>query len=239
MSQMNRKAPVLVYSHIEKSAGTSMRLLLWDNYGRENVFWYGIDTPAGQPLNPAKLGKYAAIGGHFDFSEFDSVEYPTLRTAVVREPVARAASLFHYHAVVEIEELRKIWLQHGFDPSSMKNTLADCPRFVNAISNAQCRRLSGERNYSAVKNKLSGMDCVLGAIDDLPDYTRYLGAHLGWRCVDMPSVNQGDKAVEEQLRRDKAVVGMIEGLNIEDTKLYEFINHHGIYGTVGHHQSTY
>ena len=51
------------YHHIQKTAGTSFRLWLWEKLGREDVFWQGVDGSFNDKDNKKLKSKGIKIYG--------------------------------------------------------------------------------------------------------------------------------------------------------------------------------
>ena len=115
--------PQLISIHILKTAGTSLRNLFYGFYGREKVFWYGIDSmePA---YKPEELENYPVIGGHRHRGFYGKELGNQLFTTLVREPLARCFSLFNYYACADEphpNEMRPQWQKEGLDPDDIPN----------------------------------------------------------------------------------------------------------------------
>ena len=166
--------PQVVFIHIPKTAGTSQRALFYHNYGQENVFWFGVQ---GRPsrwvpsrIVLSRLMDFDAVGGHRSFRFFRHIDQRVLFASVVREPVARVASLYNYFRSRIAEPNRTGWLWSGLDPHSIVRTIFECQRFRREISNSQCKYLSGGNTFAQVQSVLESRNFVVGSFDDLGSF---------------------------------------------------------------------
>lgn len=212
--------PVFVFCHIEKSAGTSFRTLLWKNYGRQNCFWYGIDQAFGEKLKPGELGGYRVVGGHFNLSAFDHAPYPMLQVAVVRDPVDRVASLFRYHARSGNEASRKQWRDWGLRPESLLQTIEDCPQFREAIDNTQCRRVCGKPESRVALERAASFPFVLATHENIDLLVEELGSALNWPFTEMTRENVAEAGYRDEILGEPGAREAAESLCVEDRKLY-------------------
>lgn len=224
--------PVLVFSHIEKTAGTSFRTLLWQNYGKENTFWYGINIPFDKALRPELLGKYRVVGGHFNLSDFNAADYPMLQLAFVRDPVVRAASLFRYYTQGTTEDHRRQWLRWGIRPDSLKASLDECPPFRKSVENFQCRRISGIGRFSSVLQHMESVPVLLAAHERLGEFVEEMASGLNWHHKEIGFENVAGDAYLDSVLSENGVRGAIESLNEEDRALHEWVLKQEVYGVL-------
>lgn len=241
----------LVFLHIEKAAGTSQRVLFYQTFGKENVYWYGTD-PNRNKFLIEDVRQLFIIGGHkrFDFyqryhknwflrlgalisqdSEFysnDGFGY----MAVVREPIERVISFFQYCRTKEYQR----WSEHGLDPNSLHNTLRESRPFRRAIENRQCRYLSGFGSFEKTKKNISRHKFVVGSLARIELFNEYLVKNI--ECVDraLDKVNAGSHGYKEDIDIDDQLKQEITDLVSEDIKLYTFINDDcgGLFDNISH-----
>jgi hypothetical protein len=237
--------PTLVYLHIPKSAGTSYRYYFTKAYGKENVFWHGLD---GNPwwFRPKKIASKSVIGGHKTLS-FYPKKFDALYAAVVRDPVERVASYFNYCTTpgaspnpawrIEREKYLKNWQKHGVCSSSLAKSIRNSKKFRKAISNTQCAYLS---RYGAtlegVHRTLKEEKMVIGAFDQLSGFDHYLQSELGLRLENQPRANVGHQGYTHEILSDTETIELVKALNQEDQALYDFIASDcaGLYDNTAH-----
>lgn len=221
MTESAPGAPVLVFCHVEKSAGTSFRSLLWQNYGRESVFWYGIDLPFSDKLRPAELSGYRVIGGHFDLSVFENAPFRMLQVAFVRDPVDRAASLYRYYTKGSTRENRQQWIEWGIDPESLRRSIENCRPFRRAVTNMQCRRISGRRKSRDALAHVQSHPFLLSTHERIGECIEELASALNWRFKNLGQENVAGEPYRDELLSEPGVGELLEELNTEDRVLYE------------------
>lgn len=219
----------LIYLHIEKSAGTSQRALLYNNYGKANVFWHGLNSNVSENINYSGIDNVHVIGGHINYTAFSHNPHRLLFSSVVREPVSRAVSLFHYHINHPEQEHRIIWYKQGLDPANFIKSVEKCKAFRNSISNSQCVRLSGKPNFEEVMKTITRENFVIGFFDNLERFNRTLATILHWKNYSLSKHNVGRPNYQEGILQELGVIDIIRELNLEDEKLYNFIKQEGGY----------
>lgn len=225
MTQITKEK--LVYLHIEKSAGTSQRVLFYSLIGTDNVFWHGTNKEETQ--HPAsKEADYIAVGGHRKFDYYSPYESSVIFTAIVRDPVERIASLFNYDRKNNLERFQP----YGFDPYSIKKTLKNCKPYIKKIQNAQCRYLSGQENFKDTLNTINKSAFLIGDYKELDSFNSFLCDKLGLMFKSTPRTNVGEAEYLSSIDIDDEVLDLIMRHTSEDRKLYEYVSHQKIICTV-------
>jgi hypothetical protein len=208
--------PKLVFLHIEKSAGTSLREFFYSFYGKNNVFWHGI-----KPEYDKTMLSHFVVGGHRQYLTYDErVRSNAIFLAIVREPVSRVVSLYNYLVRYECDN----WSRHkGFDSSSLKSTIFNCSAFRRAVSNAQCRYLCGGESFNKVTEFIGSGNYFVGSMDHLASFEMELKERLGAKSESIEKHNVGDKGYHETIDIDDQVISEIKSLVEEDDKLFNYI----------------
>lgn len=228
----------LIFLHIEKAAGTSQRALLYQSFGKENVYWYGAD-PNRKKFRKDDVEKSFVIGGHkkFDFyspsrkswlfrwltsgyKESDLKPDAFGYIAVIRDPVERVVSFFNYCRTQEYDN----WSRRGLDPNSLRKTLHESRAFRRVVRNAQCRYLSGAESFEKSKENISKNKFVVASLEHIERLNDYLVRNID--CVDktLNKNNAGKPGYREDIDIDDELKKEISELVSEDIKLYDFIN---------------
>ena len=157
---MGSTESVLLYLHIPKAAGTTMSSLLYeqmrsseDCLSDDGLFCSGVFYhPAGyvkemdaalEPSirNALKREDLTAVLGHFSFGLHEKLSRPSHYVTVLREPVSRVLSLYHFQRLNEQKygHLDQIRLP---DDADITHFVTDPP--YAEIDNGMTRRISGE-----------------------------------------------------------------------------------------------
>lgn len=234
--------PELVFLHIPKTAGTSVHYALRRYYGADQVFWFGVDGPAALRRFPRKLiGDRQLVGGHKPL-RFYPARIDPLYCAVVRDPVARAISLFGYYARPELaraEKEQQVRARHlrglqdkGLDPESMVNSIRHCRAFRREITNIQCEYLSrGRPKFVNVRKSLGEQDFVVGTVERFGEFHHCLGDLLEWPAEAPGLHNRSRSNYAAKYLQDDELIALIKELNAEDEKLVQYIEaeHQGLW----------
>jgi hypothetical protein len=234
-SGVSRDSVHLVFLHIPKVAGTSLNFLLKQNYGFDQVLQWGDTIPPSQPCESRLLAPFPVVAGHRVRGDYPS-GIRALYTAVVRDPVARAASLFAHYLRPDLSDdddpsvkrarinLREEYVQFGGNPDSIVETLQRCHRFRNQVTNYQCRYLAESgATLDAAKRAMAAGDYVVGCVESLGQFNEYLADLLGWPLCEPPRKNRSHRGAQEQLLAEVGAREALARLNLEDQALYAFI----------------
>lgn len=212
-----------VFIHIPKTAGTSFKAALKKRF--PNHFLYGDIRPA-KPFaeEKPKLGKYDLVTGHLTVADFDSVEGEKQFLTIVRNPIDRLLSLFHYIRQRKHHSLYPFSLcgpemffracrdisDHGYHQRAVA---------VNAreVTDGMCLRLSGSRSSERALEQIKKMGIVVLRQESLE---RDVRERLGWSDFDLPELNTGSKKSDYP----PTLKALIAQMNKEDLALFEAVS---------------
>lgn len=225
--------PTLVYLHIPKSAGTTYREYLINIYGKENVFWYGLDSDP-KTFDPEEVASVSVVGGHKKLSFFPRT-FDALYASVIRDPLERAVSHFNYctapyagkGAKWPEEHLRtqEIWREKGMLPSSLLRSIENCEDFRHQVSNYQCDYLSRYgASFQGVRRTLEEESMVIGVFDQLPRFNAFLRSNLKFEIENKIRVNFSSEGYHTPILAEPGVVELVRSINAEDQALYNYVS---------------
>jgi hypothetical protein len=187
------KSKKLVFIHIPKTAGTSLRLLLESNYKEsERIGIYShenLDQRLAEALADPKI---KCIYGHFPLRPV-VVESDALVMTLMREPIARSMSHYNHYSKRMNEKHAK--LMEGIE------TPEDFTKLVQS-NNRQTAFLSGYLNQKEFLKDPTVLDMALKNFDrlDAVGFTEhyaasiaYFGTILGWKNTQAEHHNKGGK----------------------------------------------
>ncbi len=220
----------LLFMHIPKTAGTALRETMLNNYRQSEVAYLYPDPP-GFPVRDLRdlplgqRGRFRFVVGHFQYGIHDQIPNQCSYFTVVRNPVARVAS--HYHYLVQHRD--PLVFSNGH-LRSLKETLE--ARLTANLDNLMVRCFAGvdEKDFPpgsidsevydvALRHAKTGF-IYIGQQERLPEAYSFLKKKFRWTW-DMPPevMNRGSYGTGECLGESDAEA--ISRSNAWDCQLYE------------------
>jgi hypothetical protein len=216
-------SPFLLFMHIPKAAGTTLRSILDLQYGRKNVITY-YNQPNEQLLENLdyllRAGRhdYKALVGHFNFGVHEKLTRPASYITFLRDPVSRAISSY-YENLTRGEEI-------VFGDDGARLSLSQClDRSPEYFANQHLKMLIGratmhETDRSDLENCINNMVehfSFVGITEYFNASILLLSKQLQWRPCQFGNMNL--RKMETNVE-DADVTRLIE-LNQLDLELYE------------------
>lgn len=217
---------VVIFLHLPKAAGSTLNRVIARQYPPESICKTGGKTPQALAAEIAAGtragGKVRLIAGHHAFGMHTAVAQPSTYITVLRDPVERMISHFHYARKLETHPLHE-------EIASGRLTLADAAR---QTANLQTRYLASEpvrgtadsadeRTLASAKENLAQYFSVVGFAERFDETLILLGRRLGWsvRPVAKSNVTRGRPKRSAHSPEDLAAVRAANGL---DCALYDW-----------------
>ncbi len=216
----------LVYIHIPKCAGSTVRNLMVRNFGQRLERFYtdrrGEFLPDDEMLalvsamRPDKL----ALSGHdlrplpSDVAARHGIDYFTF----LRDPLKRAISLYHYERKITRKKMPDHISQAPFE-----EYLRERPKYDRAISNWQVHNLSEAGIYEAAREALESF-LVVGLVEAFDESLILLREAVHWRRlrIGYRKANVSEQKVVSLDTLPPPVRRALEELNEEDLRLHAY-----------------
>ncbi len=223
--------PTTIFVHVPKTAGTSLVAMLRQEHGRSAVWgMYGEERDAlveqylALPAN--ERAQIRAITGHVEFGVHRFVAGPVRYVTMLRDPIDRVVSHYHYARRVTSEEWARRALEGVVSLDDYVTRSPDAPKF----NNAHVRFLGGDLRESELPPTRHMLDCakrnlerfaVVGLQERFDESVLLMRRALGW---GWPSLRQHNVTAERPHvgTLDAHTRDLIAEHNALDLELYAF-----------------
>ena len=213
-------SPLIVFFHIPKTAGTSFRHYIYNELGKEKVFWhgepdYGLIGNVEKDKGVSYFDRFDFIGGHFGFNNpvIKQIKRPKIFISVVREPHEQLISHFNY-----ISKFPKHAL---FSEKSLEETLKAKSRFRKASTSMQCKMLTGKTEASKAIKSIISNPFLIGNLKHMDIFIEKLRLLFGFEGEQLRKSNTGSKDYKSQYSHiDKE---LIQSIISEDEKIVNYV----------------
>lgn len=215
----------MIFLHLPKTGGVTLDRILGRNYRRREIW---RDSSGGMAEASACFGRlpkdkraqYRLLMGHLSFGIHELVSRPTTYFTVVREPVARVTSGYHY--------IRRT-PRHPHYELARAVSLEEMVRSGRwpAADNQQARAIAndwstpfgecGEETLGIALKNVEEHFAVVGLTERFDESLLLLGQAFGWRKLQYVPLNTARRT---EGGVDRAAARVIEDLNGVDRELY-------------------
>ncbi len=240
--RVRREAPIataakrcLLHVHIRKTGGTSLGRVLSNRFAEDDCL-----RMAHRPEHAAReLDGFRYVSGHVDLSVLGRFRQAPFVVTCLREPIARALSVYSYYRSYPLEHYAALASDLGQDAyrrrvaamrlagaHSIDEMIARAPEVAREhFGNVQTRVLSGcpaDSSDERLELALAAMDrCdLVGLTERLDEAARWLTRRLGWRELGpLPRVNVSPARLRQDDLRPETLDALRE-LTALDAELY-------------------
>jgi hypothetical protein len=208
---------LIVHPHAQRTGGNTMRrLVLARLFGPEHVYsrMYKKEPVIWKEITDVELEGYKAFADHFDFRE-NKVTRPLLPIAVLRHPLYRAVSLYHF---VKRKKTHKHYA------IARDNDLENFYRLASEVSpryyrNLQCRRIANVDDVRVALETIEAKFLGVGFTEELHVFVGAIGEVLSWPKMTIRDADPDAERYEPEIT--PAFREMVLADNADDLALYE------------------
>lgn len=225
----DRTDDLIVFIHIFKAAGTSIKAQMVQHFGVDQVHSINDGIENGRPFEdrlPEMIARQniAAINGHFQYSRIAPIlsqvtERRKRYFSIIREPLDRLVSAYNYFRMTPEEKWHLETLQMDIE-QFFHFILENDPELC---LNHQCRYLSetGAADFVAAAENSEKNLVFLGTLEGLSLAAPVSQAKLGFPLNDALRLNTATRVVD-MADLSITAIDFLSSITIEDRKLYEF-----------------
>lgn len=217
----------IVFVHVPKTAGGTLRKLLTAVYGETAVFWVlpgqsdtSLQALAAMP--PDRRRQLKVITGHIPYGLIDhllpqAVDYITL----LRDPVARIRSLYQYIATKPGHEHHALASRcdiTAFGSANLSDLYNHQTRLI--AGDGHLRRGINETDLAVAEHNLRRF-ALAGVQERFDDFVQALSRRYGWRTI--PQVENSNVAQDAPLAVPDEARQLIERNNAFDLRLHRSV----------------
>lgn len=228
------RMPVIVFTHIQKTAGNSViaylrRCLTKARVARIHELEMATIEKTKDVVD-AKFGQYDVLAGHIPYSRgVDKMtDRPSVNISIMREPIDRVVSLYYYL------KANASWLDQGKRIVEEKMSIADFAYSDVYFDNHMVRMLCDEdpahapkgdctaamleqAKINVVKNFL-----LVGLTEEIHDFLAVLAELFCWSLDDVPKENVNEARAPLSKVPPEAIKALSDR-NKYDVDLYQFV----------------
>jgi hypothetical protein len=204
------KEELLLFLHIQKTAGSTLRTFIKNQYDEDEI-WFGSSLDKLKEYDPNKL---KCVGGHFPYGIHQNFNRPFSYFTMLRDPVDRVLS--YYYFIKNRPNRGKHERTAGMDIKDFMKTLE------NQTVNFQTKRLSGGKpNLEKAKQHLSQDFSFVGLTERFEESLFLMKKEYNWQNPEYKNRNiTKQRAAKSELPKD--VISFIEERNDMDIEIYRF-----------------
>jgi hypothetical protein len=210
---------LIVFPHTQRTGGKALRdQVLCKVYGPERVYSgsRGTGDKTWQAVTGADLGAFKVFTGPSNFADLDKGR-PTVFISLVRHPLYRAVSLYHYcrkRVGHKLHEIANRCTMEEFYPEASRVH----PVYLR---NTQCLRIAGKTNARKAQETILEKYLGVGFTGNVNEFGNALGAELGWPPLPshpaQPDPERYDGEITPRFR------DQVLSESAEDLKLYDWL----------------
>ncbi len=212
---MKHSKEIVIFSHIPKTAGTTIRKIMDEQYGKKNVIGHQKLTSIPQ----VKMDQVEAIYGHCRFGIHKEIFHPCTYITMLRDPVERVISTYYYAKRKEKNRMHQLANSRGFKEFIEEELMHRRAPLINH----QTRFISGEKkpNLEKAIENIHEYYTVVGITELFDESIFLMKTFLGWHHLDYTKENV---TVNRPKQHDlpQETIDLIKEYNQLDIELYNY-----------------
>ena len=181
--QQRLSSKILIFPHIPKTAGTTLRSVILSQYSKEKVYLLKVSqTPleAAQKISEDDQKRVHCYIGHMPYGLHQYLSKPAIYITLIREPVDRIISMYYFIREEPAHRLHNELL-------SKDMSLEDFVLSRNCPRNEQVKKIAGSMAGSAKEimdwayQNISNQFLAVGTQENFDDFLQVLQKILGWK----------------------------------------------------------
>jgi hypothetical protein len=218
-----------VFSHIPKTAGTSVESYLAQLVGLKDILHVNAPDLNRLPQVLYLKNKYPKlIMGHHPFHGLLYQllgEHKIVHLSMMREPISRVVSYYNYVSTRNYHALHKSVAHLSFDGFLAESQLTE-------LSNGQAKRLAGtlhnsvgltdQELYLKAKYTIDHCFSLVGVTEHFKEYIQLIAKKCGVKFIELPPINRSEIKIQlaDLTTAQKKVVSE---MNKVDIQLYQYV----------------
>lgn len=207
----------LVFFHAQRTAGTTIKAIFEQEFGKDHCLYQRTSDEFcdWKKLDGNVLKKYRIYAGHYNYAPKE-IEVDPLIFSVIRDPVDRAISLYHYLKTRPEHKLHELAVDKDI-LTFYKKAVEIAPDYV---SNTQTLRVSGSREFEKARKIIEDKYFLIAPFDNLDQF---------FKCLERYGIVSKNAISEEMRVRSWPVefsnfefIKYIQNINQQDVLLYEY-----------------
>jgi hypothetical protein len=209
----------LVFFHAQRTAGTTIKSAFQNEFGKDGCLYQRTSNEFcdWRRLDGVILNKYRIYAGHYNYASKDLAKEPLL-FSIIRDPVDRAISLYHYLKNRPEHKLHELAVS-----KNILNFYVEAEKIApNYVSNTQTLRVSGTLDFAVARRVVEDKYFFIAPFDRLKEVFEVFSDYKILSAGSIPP--KVKKKAFDSIYYDQEFRSYIEDLNSSDVRLYEYSN---------------
>ena len=208
---------LIVHPHTQRTGGNTLRRLVFAQvFGADKIYsrQFRTNPVIWKDATDATVEGARVYSDHFDFRP-NKVTRPLLPIAVLRHPLYRAVSIYHFVRRKATHKDHALAMEHDLETFYIRASQRNPRYYVNL----QCRRVCNVMDARVALETLQAEYLAVGFTEELRELVQALSHLFGWPKVEIASEQPDSERYDSQvtpLLRERVLAD-----NAQDLLLYE------------------